>query len=108
MVHNVSTALILDPQHSLISRAESRVIPPDFSSIFDLINQKALLYELIMDTGGLDSNILEEKFVSSSNQSVSFDGHLSYFKLVILGVLFQPISTLSHLWNNLKEIIISS
>ena len=79
-------ALTHDLQSSLDDRVESRVISLDFSSAFDLVNHKALLYKLqLMGLGGPVLNIFKE-FLSNRKQRVSIDGKFSEFKAVVSGV----------------------
>ena len=73
-------------QSSLDSRSETRAISLDFSSAFDLVNHKSLLYKLeSRGVGGKILNILME-FLCARQQRVGVDGQFSEFRSTLSGV----------------------
>ena len=103
-----------DLQHSLDNRAESRVISLDFSSAFDLVNHKALLYKLkLMGLGGSIFNIFEE-FLTDRKQRVSVDGCFSGSQPVVSGVpqgsVLGPLLFIlftADMWNGLENKVVA-
>ena len=103
-----------DLQHSLDNRAESRVISLDFSSAFDLVNHKALLYKLkLMGLGGSIFNIFEE-FLTDRKQCVSVDGCFSGSQPVVSGVpqgsVLGPLLFIlftADMWNGLENKVVA-
>ena len=106
--------LTQDLQRSLDTRAESRVISLDFSSAFDRVNHKALLYKLkLMGIDGPVFNIFKE-FLTNRKQRVAIDGSFSDYKPVISGVpqgsVLGPLLFILYtadMWNNLENKIVS-
>ena len=106
--------LTQDLQSALDKGSESRVISLDFSSAFDLVNHRALLYKLkLAGVGGSIFNVLSE-FLSNRKQRVSVDGKFSSFKPVISGVpqgsVLGPLLFILYtadMWNDLENKIIS-
>ena len=86
---STSDALLLinhDIQLSLDAGHEARLISLDFSSAFDRVNHKALLFKLRnLGFGGQLFSILSE-FLTNRSQRVSVDGCFSSFSPVVSGV----------------------
>lgn len=75
-----------DLQSSLDKGYESRVVAIDFSSAFDLVNHKALLYKLqLMGIGGSLLSIFKD-FLTDRSQRVVVDGCTSVSVPVVSGV----------------------
>ena len=80
-------SLVHDLQSGLDSRSEARVVFLDFSSAFDLVSHRALLFKLeFMGLGGRVLGVIRE-FLTDRHQCGSVDGKLSERHRVILGVL---------------------
>ena len=78
--------MVHDLQLALDRGAEARVVSLDFSSAFDCVNHKALLYKLqLVGIGGRIFNILSN-FLSNRHQRVKVDSSFSNFTNVISGV----------------------
>ena len=78
--------LVHGAQLSLDRGHESRLVSLDFSSAFDRVNHKALVYKLqLLGIGESVLNILSE-FLTERRQRVSVDGSFSDFSPVISGV----------------------
>ena len=75
-----------DLQSSLDCRHESRIVAIDFSSAFDIVNHKALIYKLqLLGIGGSLLNIFRN-FLTNRSQRVSLDGVYSASVPVVSGV----------------------
>ncbi|MEM8780580.1 MAG: reverse transcriptase family protein, partial [Cyanobacteria bacterium P01_G01_bin.49] len=78
--------LVHDLQSGLDSRSEARVLSLDFSSAFDLVSHRALLYKIeSIGVGGKVLDVLSE-FLADRRQCVSVDGQLSESVPVVSGV----------------------
>ena len=101
-------------QSSLDRRAESRVVSLDFSSAFDRVNHRGLLYKLkLMGVGGPMLNMFQD-FLTNRRQRVAVDGRFSQFRPVVSGVpqgsVLGPVLFIlftADMWNNLENKIIS-
>ena len=106
--------LIHDLQSGLDSRSEARVVSLDFSSAFDLVNHRALVFKLqAMGVGGRVLNVIKE-FLTDRLQCVSVDGQLSDHCRVISGVpqgsVLGPLLFIlftSDMWSGLENKLIS-
>ena len=104
------TYLVHNIQSNLDTSSETRLVSLDFSSAFDRVNHKALLYKLrAMGIGGLFYFILNE-FLSNRKQRVVVDGKFSSMVDVVSGVpqgsvLGPVLFTLytSDMWQNLEN-----
>ena len=103
-----------DSQSALDSGHESRLVSLDFSSAFDRVNHKALLYKVrSLGIGGPLLNILSD-FLSHRRQRVSVDGCFSQFTVMrsgvpqgsVLGPLLFIIYT-SDMWNDIESDMVS-
>ena len=96
-------------QTSLDAGQESRIVSLDFSSAFDLVNHKALLFKVrSLGIGGRVLGVIME-FLSNRRQRVSVDGSFSSFNCVksgvpqgsVLGPLLFIIYT-SDMWSQIQ------
>ena len=104
------TYLVHQLQSNLDAGRETRLVSLDFSSAFDRVNHKALLYKLrAMGIGGPFHSILNE-FLSNRKQQVVVDGKCSSVVDVVSGVpqgsvLGPVLFTLytADMWQNLEN-----
>ena len=101
-------------QLSLDSGQESRLVSLDFSSAFDRVCHKALLFKLqLLGVGGSVLSILTD-FLSERKQRVSVDGCFSEFSRVLSGVpqgsVLGPLLFIiftADMWSDIESELIS-
>ena len=106
--------IVHNAQSSLDSGHESRLVSLDFSSAFDRVNHKALIYKLkLLGIGGSVLGILTD-FLSERRQRVSVDGSFSQFSTVLSGVpqgsVLGPLMFIiftADMWSNIESDMVS-